>query len=328
MRQIIPFSRNTALTAATSLLEGNLVAFPTETVYGLGADALNKQAVSRIYKIKKRPNSHPLIVHISSTALLKYWVIQVPNYAHQIAEKFWPGPVTLILKKNPAISDWVTGGQSHIGIRIPNNSCALEILRIFEANGGTGVAAPSANLFKSISPTSALDVWKELGGRFTGGDLIIDGGKSEIGIESTIIDCTTIYPKILRPGYVTQTMIENCINLEIKSATHKNIINHSGQHLSHYQPKTPLYVNIEPLPGDGLIALSEIDTPRNVFRLSAPKTLDLFASGLYSSFRRADEMKLARIVLILERKDGIAEAIMDRAIKASVKNHYSGDCAQ
>jgi L-threonylcarbamoyladenylate synthase len=319
MRQTIPFSKSSALSAAISLVQGRLVAFPTETVYGLGADASNRQAVGRIYQIKERPRSHPLIVHISNTNLLKYWVIEIPDYAQQIAEQFWPGPVTLILKKNPMISDFVTGGQSNIGIRIPNNSCALEILRNFEAIGGTGVAAPSANMFKSISPTNAQDVWKELGGRFTNGDLIIDGGNSKIGIESTIIDCTKLHPKILRPGYITQTMLENCVNMKLKKFTQKNKINHSGEHLIHYQPKTPLFVNIEPLPGDGLIALSEIDTPQSVYRLSTPKTLDSFASSLYSSFRKADEMKLARIVVILEHQDGIAEAIMDRATKASTR---------
>ena len=319
MEIIFNCTKDSIKKAAKALKDGHLVAFPTETVYGLGADALNIQAVSRIYQIKKRPRSHPLIVHISNTNLLKYWVIEIPDYAQQIAEQFWPGPVTLILKKNPRMNDFVTGGQSNIGIRIPNNSCALEILRNFEAIGGTGVAAPSANMFKSISPTNAQDVWKELGERFTNGDLILDGGNSKIGIESTIIDCTTLYPKILRPGYVTQIMLENCVNLKLKGFTHKNTINHSGEHLIHYQPKTPLFVNIKPLPGDGLIALSEIDTPQSVYRLSAPKTLDSFASSLYSSFRQADEMKLARIVVILERQDGIAEAIMDRAKKASAK---------
>lgn len=319
MRQTTPFSKSSALRAAISLLQGRLVAFPTETVYGLGADALNRQAVSRIYQIKERPRSHPLIVHISNTNLLKYWVIEIPDYAQQIAEQFWPGPVTLILKKNPMINDFVTGGQSNIGIRIPNNSCALEILRNFEAIGGTGVAAPSANMFKSISPTNAQDVWKELGKRFSNGDLIIDGGNSKIGIESTIIDCTKLHPKILRPGYITQTMLENFLDIKLKKFTQKNKINHSGEHLTHYQPKTPLFVNITPLPGDGLIALSEIDTPQSVYRLSTPETLDSFASSLYSSFRKADEMKLARIVVILERQDGIAEAIMDRATKASTR---------
>ena len=160
-KTLICSSENTQV-AATALLNGHLVAFPTETVYGLGADANNLAAINSIYTVKARPKNHPLIVHISSVELLKYWAIDVPSYATKLASSFWPGPMTLILRKSNNANSAITGGQTNIGIRVPNNSCATELLQAFEKEGGKGVVAPSANRYGAVSPTSAKDVEEEL----------------------------------------------------------------------------------------------------------------------------------------------------------------------
>ena len=193
--------------AAKALKDGHLVAFPTETVYGLGADATNEKAISRIYSVKGRPPNHPLIVHISSISKLDMWAIDIPEYALKLAKEFWPGPMTLILKRSHLVGDFITGGQSSIGLRVPSNLIALLMLKEFEKLGGTGIAAPSANKFGSVSPTTSEAVYEEIGERLSDQDSIIEGGACEIGIESTIIDCTNESATILRPGYVTKEMI-------------------------------------------------------------------------------------------------------------------------
>jgi L-threonylcarbamoyladenylate synthase len=303
--------------AAQALVDGHLVAFPTETVYGLGADANNSKAVARIYKVKARPTDHPLIVHISSINQIVRWATDIPDYAITLARKFWPGPMTLILKRNKDVKDSISGGQGNIGVRVPNNEYVLELLKKFESLGGSGVAAPSANKYKSISPTSALDVWKELGDQLTLQDMILDGGSCELGIESTIINCLDSRPTILRPGWITPQMINNVFGTDFLQTNLRDFIKHSGSDLNHYLPKTPVMVNVQPLPGDGLIALSKIQTPKGVYRLSSPKTLESLAYGLYASFRNADELRLNNIVVILSEIGGLAEAIMDRVKRAA-----------
>jgi L-threonylcarbamoyladenylate synthase len=193
--------------AAASLIAGNLVAFPTETVYGLGADASNQQAVARIYEVKGRPNNHPLIVHISSINNLDKWAKDIPEYAVKLARAFWPGPMTLILPRTDLAKDFITGGQDNVGIRVPAHTVAIPLLKEFEAQGGCGVAAPSANRFGKVSPTCANDVKAELSDYLKSDDLILDGGSSLVGIESTIINCTNSIPSILRPGAITAAMI-------------------------------------------------------------------------------------------------------------------------
>jgi L-threonylcarbamoyladenylate synthase len=199
--------------AATTLLHGNLVAFPTETVYGLGADALNKQAVVRIYETKGRPADHPLIVHIHSMQAVEQWVEDVPNYAIALARDFWPGPMTLIFKRSTLAQDFITGGQNTVGIRIPNHPVALSLLEAFYNLGGLGIAAPSANRFGHVSPTTAQAASEELAEYLNPEDQILDGGACAIGVESTIIDCTGEFPRILRPGGVTIEMIKNSTGL-------------------------------------------------------------------------------------------------------------------
>ena len=197
-------SDNEIKDAAIALKEGKLVAFPTETVYGLGADATNERAVHRIFSVKNRPTNHPLIVHISSMSYLDKWAIDIPGYAMKLAREFWPGPMTLILKRSDLAKDFITGGQDCVGVRVPANSIALKLLTHFEQLGGEGVAAPSANRFGAVSPTTSESVSHELKSYLSLDDLILDGGHSEIGIESTIIECLSESPNILRPGFISK----------------------------------------------------------------------------------------------------------------------------
>jgi L-threonylcarbamoyladenylate synthase len=173
--------------AAKALREGHLVAFPTETVYGLGADATNPAAVNRIYTVKGRPQDHPLIVHISNIHQINKWASETPDFAKQLAKDFWPGPMTLIFKRSELAKDFLTGKQDSIGLRIPNHPIALELLKEFEQLGGQGVAAPSANRFGKVSPTTKAAVAQELKDYLSEKDLILDGGPSQVGIESTIL---------------------------------------------------------------------------------------------------------------------------------------------
>lgn len=301
--------------AAKSLHDGFLVAFPTETVYGLGADATNEKAVLRIFEIKGRPQDHPVIVHISSTDQIKQWAINVPKYAYALADKYWPGPMTLILNRSSNAKDWITGGQDTVGIRIPNHEIALSLLNEFKKIGSGAIAAPSANKFGRVSPTSFQHVTAELSNDLTVNDVIIDGGNSAIGIESTIIDCTQEQPKILRPGFITKEMIEETTGLILSDSITN--IRVSGSFKSHYAPQAKVYLDVEPIPGDGFIALEEFETPPNVIRLSAPKNVEEFAQNLYHAFRTADEKKLSRIVVKQPLGDNLALAIRDRLQKAS-----------
>ena len=206
--------------AAASLIAGNLVAFPTETVYGLGADATNERAVARIYEVKGRPTNHPLIIHISSINHLNKWTKDIPDYAIKLARAFWPGPMTLILPRTELAKDFITGGQDNVGIRVPAHAAALELLKEFESQGGYGVAAPSANRFGKVSPTCAEDVSEELSDYLRENDLVLDGGPSLVGVESTIINCTNTTPVILRPGAITAAMINNLLGIQTVSYTH------------------------------------------------------------------------------------------------------------
>ncbi len=189
--------------AAAALRAGHLVAFPTETVYGLGADARNPIAVKRIYEVKGRPSDHPLIVHISSINQLGKWASEIPDYAITLGRNFWPGPMTLILKRTDMAEDFITGAQDTVGLRVPSDPIALALIQEFEKISNSAIAAPSANRFGQVSPTSSSDVYEELGEFLANSDIVLNGGNSSIGIESTIIDCAGRFPTILRPGYVT-----------------------------------------------------------------------------------------------------------------------------
>ena len=304
--------------AAATLAAGNLVAFPTETVYGLGADACSADAVARIYSVKGRPSDHPLIVHISSMHHMGDWAVEIPEYAIKLARDFWPGPMTLVLKRSSLAQDFITGGQETVGIRVPDHVVALALLEAFENIGGKGVAAPSANRFGQVSPTTAAAVAEELGEFLDSMDQIIDGGACAVGVESTIIDRTGDAPRILRPGAVTVRMIETSIEVKIadSSGTFTRV---SGSLENHYAPTAYVLLDQPPKPGQGFIALATIKTPIGVIRLSSPNNAEEFAQTLYSALRRADSEELSEVVVVQPVGNGIEEAIRDRLRRAAHK---------
>ena len=309
--------------AAMNLLAGRLVAFPTETVYGLGADASNADAVARIYSVKGRPIDHPLIVHVASMDGLGDWAAEVPGYAIALARDFWPGPMTLVVNRSNLAADFVTGGQKTVGVRVPNHPVALGLLEAFARAGGKGVAAPSANRFGNVSPTTAQAVSDELGDYLADGDQILDGGVCEVGVESTIIDCTGIVPKILRPGAITLQMILESTGFDIDSQSTENavveesVIRVSGSLEAHYAPAAKVLLCDTPTTGQGFIALANIGTPEGVIRLASPRSDEEFARMLYSALREADSQGLAEVVVIQPTGIGIAIAIRDRLMRAT-----------
>ncbi len=214
------------------LRRGGLVAFPTETVYGLGADALNRKAVARIFTVKQRPPGHPLIVHLGNTDDLALWARDIPDYALALARQFWPGPLTLILKRTRQVPDEVTGGQDTVGLRVPGHPLARTLLQRFAG----GIAAPSANRFGRISPTRAEHVRAGLGGEV---DFILDGGACELGLESTIVDCSRPKPRILRPGSIGREALENVLAGGLGNGA-EELPRVPGSHDSHYAPSIPL----------------------------------------------------------------------------------------
>ena len=316
----MPFISNATASAikdaATALINGDLVAFPTETVYGLGADATNKSAVNKIYVAKGRPADHPVIVHISNINLLDKWAKDIPEYAIKLARSFWPGPMTLILPRTDLAKDFITGGQDKVGIRIPDQALALALLTQFEEQGGSGVAAPSANRFGAVSPTTAAAVEEELGEYLGINDQILDDGACEVGLESSIINCAGPIPIILRPGAITAQMILEATNL--KPLT-ENIskLKVSGLLDSHYAPKAKVILDQSPSAGDGFIALSDVITPEGVIRLASPKNNVEYAKTLYSALRQADTQGLSRVVIVSAKGDDLAVAINDRLAKAA-----------
>lgn len=309
---------NEILLAAKTLKSGQLVAFPTETVYGLGADAENPQAVAKIYAAKGRPTDHPLIVHIHSQDQLSHWAREVPEYALALAKEYWPGPMTLVLDRSEAAKDFVTGGQDSVGLRVPNHPVALELLAAFLELGGKGIAAPSANRFGKVSPTTAQAVSEELSTHLETEDLILDGGFSKVGIESSIIDCRGDSPKVLRPGFISLEMIESATGLKVQESDAS--VRVSGSLENHYAPKARVVLDEAPAPGDGFIAMSNVETPEGVVRLAAPKDLAEFANLLYGSLRDADARSLSRVVVWQPTGSGLAIAIRDRLLRASTKD--------
>jgi L-threonylcarbamoyladenylate synthase len=302
--------------AAANLLAGGLVAFPTETVYGLGADACNADAVARIYSVKGRPADHPLIVHVASMDGLDDWADDVPGYAISLARDFWPGPMTLVVERSALARDFVTGWQDTVGVRVPNHPVALGLLEAFVKAGGKGVAAPSANRFGNVSPTTAQAVSDELGDNLADGDQILDGGACTIGVESTIIDCTGDAPRILRPGAITEEMIEHSTGLDVFDANGV-AIRVSGSLESHYSPVAKVVLDQTPLTGQGFIAMEDVASGVGVVRLASPTTHEEFARVLYSALRNADEQGLTTVVVAQPAGNGIAIAIRDRLKRAA-----------
>lgn len=302
--------------AAEQLKAGHLVAFPTETVYGLGADATNEQAVKRIYEVKGRPSNHPLIVHVSSINALETWVQEIPDYAIDLARAFWPGPMTLILKRSEVAKDFITGSQDSVGIRVPSNPIALELLTRFESLGGLGIAAPSANRFGQVSPTSAKDVQAELGDYLLDVDSILVGGQSDVGIESTIIDCSQEAPIILRPGAITAAMVNSVAKFDSGSIGEPQL-QVSGNLEKHYAPNAKVIINQSPKSGQAYFALSSFQTPEGVYRISSPADVHEFAQNLYVGMRTADELGFSELIIEVPEGQGIEIALKDRLNKAS-----------
>lgn len=296
------------------LKNGGLVGLPTETVYGLAADASNEAAVQKIFTAKGRPNNHPLIVHLAHLDQLSNWAYTIPSYAFALAERFWPGPMTLILPKQTHVLDVITGGQHTIGLRIPQHPIAHTILAAF----GGGLAAPSANLFGHISPTTAQHVRESLGDRV---DWVIDGGPCTIGIESTIIDCTQKHPRILRPGMITAIMIEEVTGLELDQENKKKP-RVSGALASHYAPHTPtrLVTTAQIDQAENAVIISRrplIDKKTGVHCLLMPEHATAYAQVLYQKLHEADQLGYKEIWIEAVPSDPEWQGIQDRLNKAS-----------
>lgn len=303
--------------AAEILIAGGLVAFPTETVYGLGADACNAAAIARIYSVKDRPVDHPLIVHIADLKYLEQWISDIPEFAIALARKFWPGPMTLILHRSELANDFITGGQNTVGVRIPDNAIALGLLEAFHESGGSGIAAPSANRFGNVSPTNAQAVAAELGDYLAEGDQILDGDACDVGVESTIIDCTTDSPRVLRPGAITIEMIEEVTGKTVATKFSDSNIRFSGSLENHYAPKARVILDQDPIVGSGFIALYGTSTPAGVIRLASPKSVEEFARVLYQSLRDGDHLDLESIYVEQPLGVGLAVAIRDRLSRSA-----------
>jgi L-threonylcarbamoyladenylate synthase len=302
--------------AAAALKAGHLVAFPTETVYGLGADARNPAAVKRIYEVKGRPTNHPLIVHISSINQLGKWAIEIPDYAIELARAFWPGPMTLILKRSKIVEDFITGGQDTVGLRVPSEPIARALIQEFENISDSAIAAPSANRFGQVSPTSSEDVQDELGQFLGPEDQILNGGNSRIGIESTIIDCRSSTPMILRLGATTESMI-NQISRVTLSQRQVNI-RVSGSFEKHYAPAARILLNQIPVEGQAYFAMSEHPTPENVHRISSPNTIEQFARDLYRVMRETDKGGFSELVIQIPGESELADAVAERLRKSAM----------
>ena len=300
--------------AAQILRAGGLVAFPTETVYGLGADASNEKAVARLYAVKGRPADHPVIVHLYSLERALAWARDVPKEARALAEKFWPGPLTLILKRSDKARDFVTGGQPSVGIRVPSHPVARALLEAF----GDGVAAPSANRFGRVSPTTAAHVREDLGADV---DLVLEGGPSEVGIESTIVDFSGGRAVLLRPGAIDTKMLEAFVPVEEKSVSS---VRHSGGMERHYAPRTParlvrtfeLDEQISALGARvAVLAFSRPDE-RVDYWLRMPREPAAYARKLYAALRELDAAGCEQILVEAPPEASGWDAVRDRLQKA------------
>ncbi len=308
--------------ASQCLKNGGLVAFPTETVYGLGADASNPDAVKRIFAAKNRPENHPLIVHLASFEQFDLWAQDIPESAVVLAEHFFPAPLALILKKRPEVSEVVTGGQKTIALRVPNHPVALELLRTF----GGGIAAPSANRFCRISPTQAQHVADELGESV---DMILDGGACQIGVESTIIDLSGDKPTILRFGQITRSELENVLKTEIfiPEMLAKTTVKTAGMMAIHYAPTTPaircdsdLFAELlkdEKQKIGVLTCGSNIASTQNRTVISLSADSVIYAQNLYAKLRELDALNLDLILVEQPPKNEMWDAINDRLSKAT-----------
>ena len=298
--------------AVAELRRGRLLAIPTETVYGLAADAKNPAAVRRIFELKGRPSDHPLIVHIADAAQLPEWAIDIPEAAYRLAETFWPGPLTLILNKHPEVPDAVTGGQDTIGLRCPDNALTLQLLR--ELNGG--LAAPSANRFGRISPTTAEHVRAEFG---DGAPMILDGGACKVGIESTIVDISCDPARILREGHIRRDQLLPFLP-GLLAGTGAESPRVSGSLQAHYAPQTPMRLcsrnEIETDAETDAVVLALDSLPHGRLGLALPSRANEYAQGLYAALRTLDAMAAGCIWLERTPENPDWLAVNDRIRRA------------
>jgi L-threonylcarbamoyladenylate synthase len=245
------------------------------------------------------------------------WASEVPEYAIALARNFWPGPMTLVLKRSELVGDFLTGGQDTVGVRVPDHVVALALLEAFEKMGGKGVAAPSANRFGQVSPTTAAAVVEELADYLSKEDLVLDGGACAVGVESTIIDCTGLLPKVLRPGAISTAMIEEVTGLNAVSVDGADAIRVSGSLENHYAPAAKVLLCEIPVVGQGFIAHKNIETPQGVIRLASPGNDEEFAQILYSALRQADALGLLEVAVVQPIGIGIGVAIRDRLARAA-----------
>ncbi len=311
--------------AVQALRSGELVVFPTETVYGLGANAADPAAVRKIFEVKGRPADHPVIVHLDNPRYLHRWVSEMPPVADKLAAKFWPGPLTLILPKAENVNDLVTGGQDSIGIRVPSHPMAQQLLTAF----GGGIAAPSANRFGRLSPTKPEHVRDELGDAVK---IVLDGGDSPIGLESTIVSCLGNEARLLRPGYITRSQLEQVVGtLAVGGASHDGTVPRTpGDRLLHYAPATPLAIvasdDLERYAGEfvarqekvAVLALRPpLETQRFMTWINAGNKPAAYAHNLYNHLRTLDRTGCARILVQDLPRDERWAAILDRLQRAS-----------
>jgi L-threonylcarbamoyladenylate synthase len=301
--------------AAQILRAGGLVAFPTETVYGLGADAANQEAVSRLYAVKRRPLDHPVIVHFENSAQAFTWAREIPAEARKLAERFWPGPLTLILKRSALARDFITGAQDTVGLRVPSHPVARQLLEDFQG----AIAAPSANRFGLVSPTTAAHVREDLAKDV---DLVLEGGKSEVGIESTIIDLSGPRPALLRPGHISRMQLEGIVG-RIDEPT-AGSPRHSGGMERHYAPRTPtrmvasyaLDKTIGELKAQvAVLAFSRPDE-RVDYWLRMPREPQAYAQRLYAALRELDTAGCELILVEAPPETPEWAAVRDRLSRA------------
>jgi L-threonylcarbamoyladenylate synthase len=290
---------------------GGLAVVPTETVYGLAADAEQPAAVARLFEVKGRPTTHPLIVHIAAIELLGEWVATIPPRAGVLAETCWPGPLTLLLPRSPRVADVVTGGRDTVGIRVPAHPATLDVL----ARTGGGLAAPSANRYGAVSPTTVRHVLDELADHLDPDtDVILDGGPSPVGVESTIVDCTVDPPQILRPGGIPEETIAELIGAPLAPASGPSRA--AGMVSSHYAPRAR--VHLVDQPGDARAAAERMATGGvDVRVIDGTGDLVRYARTLYAELRDADADGCMDIIAVLPPPIGLGHAIRDRLQKAA-----------
>ena len=298
--------------AAQILRAGGLVAFPTETVYGLGADAASENAIARLYAVKGRPTDHPVIIHFASPDQAFAWAREIPRGARELGQRFWPGPLTLILKRSALAKDFVTGGQDTVGLRVPSHPVAQELLKAFSG----AIAAPSANRFGRVSPTTPAHVREDLGKDV---DLVLEGGPSEVGIESTILDLSGGAAVLLRPGAISREQLEAIIPITVG----KSSVRHSGGLERHYAPRTParmvpahaLDKEISKRKSVAVLAFSRPDE-RVDFWLRMPREPQAYAQRLYAALRELDGANCEQILVEAPPDEPEWDAVRDRLKRA------------